>query len=149
MKAYHRISFILAFFIASAAWALQSAPPPSAGTAQPLAAAMQVIQKELNAVGKLNFVVHIFNAEEKGDAQYSEQLSKVVADPAACTIHYHWWRMMHGEVVNDEDVALDLHHVQGVWMMPDEQYFKKMVEKEGPTPDGDKGYYERSFRQCM
>lgn len=110
---------------------------------QPLTAAMTDIQKELNSVGKLNFVVHVSNAEEKGDAQISVQLSKVIADPATCTIHYHWWRMMHGDVVNDEDVSLNLHNMQGVWIMSAEQYFKKAVEKEGPTTNGDKGYYER------
>jgi hypothetical protein len=142
MQAHHRISFILVFFIASTAWAQQSAPPKPAGATQPLTAAMQVIQKDLNAVGKLNFVVHINIADEKGDSQYSEQLTKVVADPATCTIHYHWWRMMHGDVVNDEDVSLNLHSMLGVWMMSDDRYFKKVIEKEGSTPD-DKGYYEK------
>ena len=104
---------------------------------------MAVIQKELNAVGKLNFVVHIFNAEEKGDPPYSEQLSKVVADPATCTIHYHWWRMMHGEVVNDEDVSLKLHDVQVVATMSFDEYLKKLDKEEGPTPDGDMGYHEK------
>jgi hypothetical protein len=142
MQAYRRISFTLAIFVVSTVWGQQGAPPKPAGAAQPLTAAMQVIQKELNAVGKLNFVVHINIADEKGDAQYSEQLSNVVADPATCTIHYHWWRMMHGEVVNDEDVTRNLHTMLGVWMMSDQQYFKKVIEKEGSTPD-DKGYYEK------
>jgi hypothetical protein len=143
MKAYRPTIFILAFFIASTAWGQQSAPPKTAGNAQPLTVAMGVIQKELNAVGKLNFVVHIFNAEEKGDAPYSEQLSKVVADPATCTIHYHWWRMMHGEVVNDEDVSLKLHDVVIVATMSNDEYLKKLDKEEGPTPDGDMGYYEK------
>jgi hypothetical protein len=135
--------FILAFFITSAAWAQQGAPPKPTGNAKPLTAAMEVIQKELNAVGKLDFVVHIFNAEEKGDAPYSEQLSKVIADPATCTVRYHWWRMMHGEVVNDEDVSLKLHDVQVVATMSYDEYLKKVAKEEGPTPDGDRGYYEK------
>lgn len=143
MQAYRRISFILAIFIVSTAWGQQSAPPKSTGSAQSLTAAMAVIQKELNAVGKLNFVVHIYNAEEKGDPPYSEQLSNVVADPATCTIHYHWWRMMHGEVVNDEDVSLRLHDVQIVATMSYDEYLKKLAKEEGPTPDGDMGYYEK------
>ena len=142
MQAYRRISFTLAVFVVSTVWGQQGAPPKPAGAAQPLTAALAVIQKELNAVGKLNFVVHINIADEKGDAQYSEQLSNVVADPASCTIHYHWWRMMHGEVVNDEDVTRNLRSMLGVWMMSDQQYFKKVIEKEGSTPD-DKGYYEK------
>ncbi len=143
MQALQRMFFILVFSIASTAWAQQSAPPQPTASPQPLTAAMAVIQKELNAVGKLNFVVHIFNADEKGDAPYSEQLSNVVADPAACTIHYHWWRMMHGEVVNDEDVALKLHDVQVVATMSHDEYLKKVAKEEGSTPDGDRGYYEK------
>jgi hypothetical protein len=143
MKAYRPTIFILAFSIASTALGQQSAPPKPTGNAQSLTVAMGVIQKELNAVGKLNFVVHIFNAEEKGDSQYSEQLSNVVADPATCTIHYHWWRMMHGEVVNDEDVSLKLHDVQVVATMSYDEYLKKLDKEEGPTPDGDMGYYEK------
>jgi hypothetical protein len=143
MKAYRPMFFILAFSIASTVCGQQSAPPKSTGSAQSLTAAMAVIQKELNAVGKLNFVVHIFNAEEKGDPPYSEQLSKVVADPATCTIHYHWWRMMHGEVVNDEDVSLKLHDVQVVATMSFDEYLKKLDKEEGPTPDGDMGYHEK------
>jgi hypothetical protein len=143
MKAYRLMFFVLAFSIASATWGQQSAPPKPTGSAQSLTVAMGVIQKELNAVGKLNFIVHIYNAEEKGDPPYSEQLTKVVADPATCTIHYHWWRMMHGEVVNDEDVSLNLHTMLGAWVMSDVQYQKNVEAKEGPTPDGDKGYYEK------
>ena len=143
MKAYRPIFFILAIFIASTACGQQSAPPKSTGSAQSLAAAMAAIQKELNALGKLNFVVHIYNAEEKGDPPYSEQLTKVVADPATCTIHYHWWRMMHGEVVNDEDVSLKLHDVEIVATMSFDEYLKKLDKEEGPTPDGDRGYYEK------
>lgn len=143
MKAYRPIFFILAFFIASAAWGQQGAQPKSTAAAQPLPAAMQVIQKELNAVGKLSFVVHLYNAEEKGDAPYSEQLSNVVADPATCTIHYHWWRMMHGDVVNDEDVTLKLHDAVMVATMSHDDYLKMVAKQEGPTPDGDRGYYEK------
>jgi len=143
MQAYQRISFILIFFIASTACGQQSAPPKSAAIPQPLTAAMAAIQKELNAVGKLNFVVHIYNAEEKGDSPYSEQLSNVVADPATCTIHYHWWRMMHGDVVNDEDVSLKLHDVEIVATLSHDEYLKKVAKEEGPTPDGDRGYYEK------
>ena len=102
---------------------------------------MAVIQKELVAVGKLNFVVQVSNADEKGSSSISEQLSNVVTDPATCTIHYHFWKMMHGNVENDDDVSLDLHKMQGVWTMSAEQYFKKVEAKEGPSPDGDRGYY--------
>jgi hypothetical protein len=104
---------------------------------------MQIIQKELNSVGKLNFVVHVSNADEVGTSQYSVLLTEVVADPAACSIHYHWWRSISGNVVNDEDVSLSLRDVMGVLTMPSDQYFKKVAEEEGTAPDEMKGYYEK------
>jgi len=98
MKGCRRITPILAFAITSAAWGQSSAPPPpaqnapppaqnsppssqnaptlSAESAQQLAAAMQVIQKELNSVGKLNFIVHSSNADEVGTSRYSVLLTK-------------------------------------------------------------------------
>jgi hypothetical protein len=141
MNSYRPIFFILVFFIASAAGGQQSTPPKPTGDAQPLTVAMGVIQKELNDVGKLTFTVQVSNADEKASSSISEQLSNVVADPATCTIHYHFWKMMHGNVENDDDVSLNLNKMQGVWTMSAEQYFKKVEAKEGPSPDGDRGYY--------
>ena len=171
MKGCRRITPILAFAITSAAWGQSSAPPPhaqnapppaqnapppaqnappssqnaptlSAESAQQLAAAMQVIQKELNSVGKLNFIVHSSNADEVGTSQYSVLLTKLVADPSTCTIHYHWWRSIAGNVVDDDDVSIGLHDVLGVLTMPSDQYFKKVAEEEGATPDELKSFYE-------
>lgn len=158
MKGCRRITLILAFAITSAAFAQQTAPPPPAQqtvpaapahsapppaqSAQQLAAAMQVIQKELNSVGKLSFVVQVSNAEEKGSSQMSEQASNVIADPAACTIHYHWWQSISGNVVDDEDMSISLHDVLGVSTMSSDEYLKKVAEEEGTTPDEMKGFYE-------
>ena len=143
MKASCRLTAILVFGIASAACGQQSAPPPPAQIAQQLASDMQIIQKELNSVGKLNFVVHVSNADEIGTSQYSVLLTEVAADPAACSIHYHWWRSISGNVVNDEDVSLSLRDVMGVLTMPSDQYFKKVAEEEGAAPDEMKVYYEK------
>jgi hypothetical protein len=142
MKGCRRITPILAFAITSAAFAQQTAPPP-AESAQQLAAAMQVIQKELNSVGKLSFVVQVSNADEKGSSQLSEQVNKVIADPATCTIRYHWWESISGNVVDDEDMSISLHDVLGVSMMSAEESWKKEAEKEGATPDELKVYYEK------
>ncbi len=142
MKGCRRLTPILAFAITSVAFAQQAAPPP-AQSAQLLAAAMQVIQKELNSVGKLSFVVDVSNADEKGSSQLSEQASKVIADPAACTIRYHWWESVSGSVVDDEDMSISLHDVLGVSTMSAEESWKKEAEKEGATPDELKVYYEK------
>ena len=142
MKGCRRLTPILAFAITSVAFAQQTAPPP-AQSAQLLAAAMQVIQKELNSVGKLSFVVDVSNADEKGSSQLSEQASKVIADPATCTIRYHWWESVSGSVVDDEDMSISLRDVLGVSTMSAEESWKKEAEKEGATPDELKVYYEK------
>jgi hypothetical protein len=142
MKGCRRLTPILAFAITSVAFAQQAAPPP-AQSAQLLAAAMQVIQKELNSVGKLSFVVDVSNADEKGSSQLSEQASKVIADPATCTIRYHWWESVSGNVVDDEDMSISLRDVLGVSTMSAEESWKKEAEKEGATPDEMKVYYEK------
>jgi len=104
---------------------------------------MQVIQKELNSVGQLNFAVAVSNADENGTSQMSEQISKVIADPATCTIRYHWWESIQGNVVDDDDVSISLHDVLGVSTMSAEESWKKEAEKEGATPDELKVYYEK------
>ncbi len=142
MKGCRRLTPILAFAITSVAFAQQTAPPP-AQSAQLLAAAMQVIEKELNSVGKLSFVVDVSNADEKGSSQLSEQASKVIADPATCTIRYHWWESVSGSVVDDEDMSISLRDVLGVSTMSAEESWKKEAEKEGATPDELKVYYEK------
>jgi hypothetical protein len=151
MKGCRWLIPILAAGITSTVWAQQSAPPPpaqsapalSARSAQQLAAAMQVIQKELNSVGKLTFEVDVSNADEKGTSQISEQVSKVIVDPATCTIRYHWWESISGNVVDDDDVSISLHDVLGVSTMSAEESWKKEAEKEGATPDQLKVYYEK------
>lgn len=151
MKSCRRIAPILALALTSAAFAQQTTPPApaqnapalSAQSAGQLAAAMHVIQNELNSVGKLNFAVAVSNADEKGTSQMSEQASKVIADPATCTIRYHRWESIQGNVVDDEDMSISLHDVLGVSTMYAEESWKKEAEKEGATPDELKVYYEK------
>ncbi len=150
MKGCRWVTSVLILGITSAVWAQQTAPPPaqsspalSAQSAQQLAAAMQAIQKELNSVGKLNFAVAVSNADEKGTSQIIEQVSKVIADPATCTIRYHWWESMQGNVVDDDDISISLHDVLGVSTVSAEELWKKEAEKEGATPDQLKVYYEK------
>ena len=123
-------------------------PPPKAAAGPTLAETMQLIQKELNAVGKLSFVVHVFDKEEgNGTSRYIEELSKVVADPASCTIRYHAWVSMHGEVVHDEDDTLSLHDVLGLSMLTNDQHEKLIFEREKATPDEKQTYYTKFVPQ--
>jgi hypothetical protein len=144
MKTLRTIVSVLALMAFTAALAQQPVAPqpkPAANTPS-LAVTMQLIQKELNAVGKLSFVVHIFDKEEgNGISRYIEERSKVVADPATCTIRYHWWRSMHGDVVNDEDVTFSLRDVLGIAMMNADQAENKQSDEEQIPPEERKTYH--------
>lgn len=142
MRGCRRVTPILALAITSTAWAQQTAPPRPQ-SAPTLAGAMQLIQKELNAVGKLTFAVDVSNTDEKGTSQYSVLLTKVIADSATCTIRYHWWESIAGNVADDEDMSISLHDVLGVSTMSAEESWKKEAEKEGATPAELKVYYEK------
>ncbi len=138
MKSPRSIVFVLILTVFSVAFAQQPAAPPlqPAGQGPSLAATMQLIQKELNAVGKLSFVVHIFDKEEgNGVSQYIEERSKVIADPATCAIRYHLWRSMHGGVVNDEDVTFSLRDVLGLSMLTNGEHEKLIFEREKAYPE--------------
>jgi hypothetical protein len=118
-------------------------PPPKSTNGSPsLAATMQLIQNELNAVGRLSFVVHIYDQEEgNGISKYIEERSNVVANPASCSIRYHWWRSMHGDVVNDEDVSFSFSDVLGIAMMNEDQAENIQYEEEKASPDERKTYH--------
>jgi hypothetical protein len=159
MKVKIWLASIFAITITTAAWGQQGpvpkpvapqpvapkpAAPKPAASAQSLPVTMQEIQTELNKVGKLNFVIDFSNAEEKGTSNVIEEDGKVVADPDSCSIRYHTWKSIHGEVVNDEDVLLSMRDVKGVWTMASDELWKKVMEKEGTTNEARKyGYYER------
>ena len=118
--------------------AQQAAPAPhkTAGSLPTLAETMQLIQDQLNKIGKLSFVVHIQDqVEGNATVPYSTEVSNVVADAASCTIRYHWKRSMHGDVVNDEDVSLSLHDVLGLAAMSDQEHQKMLFERERSSPD--------------
>jgi hypothetical protein len=136
VKVHCLVAAILACAFASTAWGQQSATPKARDSASPLAETLQLIEKELNEIGRISFVVHVTD-KEAGNAttNYSEEISKAVADPANCTIRYHWWREMHGDVTNDEDVSINLHDVLGVWMGTSGQYQKKIFDREKSSPD--------------
>jgi hypothetical protein len=144
MKTSRGIVFIFGLMALSASFAQQPAPPqPKPAAKGPsLAETMLLIQKELNAVGRLSFVVHIFDKEEgNGISKYIEERSKVAADPATCTIRYHWWRSMHGDVVNDEDITFSLRDVLGIAMMNEDQAENKQSEEEQIPPEERKNYH--------
>jgi hypothetical protein len=88
MKMKDRITSILAFGFAIAAWGQQSTPP----TAQPadngptLAATMQFIQEKLSEQGKVGWV-EIVSSQPGWTYRHLLNVSDVMANPAACTLY--------------------------------------------------------------
>lgn len=127
-------------------WAQQVGPPPPrhAGSAPPLAATMQFLQKELNQVGKLDFVVQVRDKEEgKATVKYSEEVSHVLADPASCTIKYHYKRSMRGDLIDDEDLSVSLKDVLGISMMTGQQHDNVVFEREKAYPSEERVRFEQ------
>lgn len=144
MRILPAIISVLVLTAFSAVFAQQPVAPPHkpAANAPSLAVTMQLIQKELNAVGKLSFVVHIFDKEEgSGISKYIEERSNVIADPATCTVRYHWWKSVHDDVVDDEDVSFSLRDVLGISMMNMDQAEKKQYEEEKAYPEEKQTYH--------
>jgi hypothetical protein len=88
MKMKYRITSIMAFGFAIAAWGQQGTPP----TAQPadsgptLAATMQFIQEKLSEQGKVGWV-EIVSSQPGWTYRHLLNVSDVMADSAACTLY--------------------------------------------------------------
>jgi hypothetical protein len=147
MRNILRVLLVICFVVllSSAALSQKGVLPPKPATGgATLAATMQLIQKELNAVGKLSFVVHIFDKEEgNSTSKYIEERSRVVTNPATCSIRYHWWRSMHGDVVNDEDDSFSLRDVLGLSMLTNDEHEKLIFEREKAYPDEKQTHYTK------
>jgi len=67
--------------------------------------------------GKTQLCGFGIECRRKGHIQRFGREQQCGADPASCTIRYHWWSSIHGAVVNDDDVSLSLRDAKGVWTM--------------------------------
>jgi len=137
-------AFLLACGMTAAGTAQEGAPSLSAADAQSLKAAMQVIQTELNAVGRLSFKVHVHDMEEDVTGRYEVEKSKVIADPASCTIRYHEWSSINGKVMEGEDFLVNLRDVQGLSTLTFEQFVRAASEEE-KSSSGEKLTYTQEF----
>jgi hypothetical protein len=88
MKMKYRLTSILTFGFAIAAWGQQSAPPPAqpAGSGPTLAETMQFIQEKLTEQGKVGWAETLSNQPEV-TRRSIVLLADVMADPAACTLY--------------------------------------------------------------
>jgi hypothetical protein len=147
MKTLRAIISTLVFAAISTTFAQQPVTPTPhpAGNSPSLVATMQLIQKELNAVGKLSFVVHVHDNEGGTDrtTQYNSEVSKVVADHANCTIRYHWRSSIGDDILDDTDYSFSLHDVQGMAVMTYEQFAKEMEDKDKGGPNAQPTWYAK------
>src|ERR1039458_735223 len=88
MKMKYRLTPILAFGCAIAAWGQQSAPPPAkpADSGPTLAATMQFIQEKLSERGKIGWAQTLSNLPGI-TYRYFDNVADVMADPEACTLY--------------------------------------------------------------
>jgi len=147
MKTLRAIVSVLVLTAISASFAQQpDAPPPKPVADGPtLVATMQLIQKELNAVGKTNFMVSTRDEQGGPDhiAQYTTKISNVVAVSASCTVRYHWKRSTTNGVLDESDFSLNLHDVQGIKVMTYVQYLKEVEGENIGDPNDQTDWYTK------
>ena len=99
MKMKYRLTSILAFGFAIAAWGQQSAPPSAKPTdsGPTLAATMQFIQEKLSEQGKVGWAQTWSNQPGLTHREFV-YLDDVMGDPAACTLY----------ITETVDITIDL-----------------------------------------
>lgn len=112
----------------------QGVPPPSPGPS--LAETMQFIQQKLSDIGVVNFVSsghYSFDpiGVDNATTRYSEQFTKVVADPATCEVRFHKRQTMDGEPFMERDAEIPLKLVGNILVMPEEQALNRPADRMG------------------
>ena len=134
---------LLAVLIGPAVAQQPVAKPQPAVNGPTLAETMQLLQKELNAYGKVTFTV--IERDEPGGpehiSQYTFEISNVVADSASCKVRYHMSSSIKEKVISDEDLSLKLHYVLGIRVRTYVQFLKEEdgIDIENPD-DQARGY---------
>ncbi len=137
MKMKHWLAAILASGITIAAWGQQNAAPASkpADNGPSLAVTMQFLQGKLNEQGKMSWATHYHDSADNTNwiYQFTFEVSKVVADAAACTISYHYNIVRDGAQISDSDTSFNLHDVQDVTLTTGDQRQNKNDAAAGHT----------------
>lgn len=79
-----------------------------------LEALMKYLQETLNAVGPVTYVSHGHDSNN-GDSwtnHFSDEASRLIANPSACRINYHWKTTADGKVIMDANVGFLLKDVR-------------------------------------
>jgi hypothetical protein len=86
---------------------------------------MKFIEDKLNSIGPVNYVAHGHDTSN-GDTwtnNFKDEASRVVANPSACHIYYHWSTSGDGKIDMDKDVGFALKDVQRISVLTREQRF--------------------------
>lgn len=116
--------------------ALAVPPQPNPVDSGPsLATTMQFLQEKLNEQGKMNWTTHYHDSADNTNWIYTFifEISSVVADPAACSIGYHYKITRDGAQVSDSDASLSLHDVQDLTLTTGDQRQNKNDVAAGHT----------------
>ncbi|MGD0292858.1 MAG: hypothetical protein ABSB30_03300 [Terracidiphilus sp.] len=122
--------------------ASQGASPanaPSAGAqttnGPSLEVTMKFIQDKLNTVGTVNFAGYVHDAANNTDGvqKFSATFSNAVANPSACTLSYHRLVFNNGSREHNETVSINLHDVQNISVLPDEQDWQNYLVRTGDS----------------
>jgi hypothetical protein len=123
--------------IASQGAAPTSASPASAQTngGPSLADTMKFIQDKLNEMGTVNFAGYVHEASNDTDGvqKFSSTISKVAANPGACSLSYHRLVYNNGRKEHNEDVAINLREVKNISVLPDEQDWQMYLVRTGDS----------------
>jgi hypothetical protein len=119
----------------TAALGQQSATPRPAESGPSLAVTMQFLQSTLNEQGKLNWTTHHHDSADGTNWDYAFifEITNLVANPADCSIGYHYKITRDGAVSSDEDASLNLHDVQDLTLTTGDQRQNKNDAAAGHT----------------
>jgi hypothetical protein len=132
---------ILAVVMAGATVPAQQAvpPPPQPASDKPagpsLEVTMKFIQDKLNEIGTVNFAAYFHDSSDNSDwvQKISVTYSNAVANPGACSFSYHRLAISNGSKQHDENVIINLHDVQSIVVLPNEQNWQMHLARNGDT----------------
>jgi hypothetical protein len=132
------LTIAFALMAVGALHAQQSVPPPPrpADSGPSLETTMQFIQENA-AEGKLTYTASVTDASQQGAEwrnKFTVEMSNLAADPAACSITYHWRAEENGKVADDADYSLALKNVKEILVLPQDQN-QNQVDSRNGHPD--------------
>jgi hypothetical protein len=135
MKNLRIIVSVLVMTAFSSAFAQTAVPPPPrpADNGPSLAVTMQFIQDKMNDTGTINFVSFWQNTTDgsTGSIIFTEEQTKVVADPNQCRISFHLKQTRNGVTDPEKDINFPLRDVQNVVVEPLAQLVTEMYADGG------------------